>query len=748
MTAMATSQKAAIARLQARVDHLEENRRFIQNALERVLSLADFNLNPNEFGGREKLLGEATQRILNIIPLRGCAFYWVDDASAEFNQVFCRPWDLSPEVQAHVEFMIEEGFFAWAVRERRGLFVTSQDHRHHFLLHVIANSSRVQGMFIGWMNDEEGQVPDTSLSLLSITLFNLANVAQSHDLFQMVRSQNLILEEMVARRTEKLNQSEQRLREAMAHQERLAREAEQANKAKGQFLANMSHEIRTPLNGIIGCTELILKSDSLVRCRELARISLDESEHLLHLINNVLDYSKIEDGKIELEQVPFDLFELTQSLIGGLKVQAEAKGIRLELLISGAPEPKVVGDPLRLRQVLINLVNNAIKFTREGSVTLSLSRVTPAGTAQQQQVCFAVIDTGIGIPKERQAAIFTRFTQVDESTTRRYGGTGLGTAIAYQLVELMGGRLTVESQPGRGTTFAFMLSLGLSSGDGALVSLDGESTGGPGSHAAKALPGVILVAEDTPVNQMVVRQHLEGQGHDVTLVGNGREALSACRTRQFELILMDVQMPEMDGLEDTRRIKEAQGPGGPPIVGLTANTDSKTLSECDLAGMDAVLTKPIRRQPLLDAVTLWLHRARDRRIRRESGAAEPTPTPLRPAGLTVEVAPLDWESALYEFGEPEIVREVVGQLMESIPGYLEEIRNALGHGDFSEIQRRAHAIKGGAATVEAKPLSAVAAELEEQCKQSLPTEVADGVARLAAAFETFKQYVATLPFNQ
>jgi signal transduction histidine kinase/DNA-binding NarL/FixJ family response regulator len=747
MTAMVTSNDTTIARLQARVDHLEENRRYIQNALERVLSLADFNIELHDAGGRERLLGEATQRILNIVPLRGCAFYLVDDATAEFNPVFCRPWELSSEVQIHVEFMIEEGFFAWAVRERRGLFVTSQDHQHHFLLHVIANSSRVQGMFIGWMQvDERGQVADTTLSLLSITLFNLANVMQSHDLYQMVRSQNLLLEEKVALRTEKLNQSEQQLREAMVHQERLAREAEQANQAKGQFLANMSHEIRTPLNGIIGCTELILKSEAIGRCRELARICLDESEHLLHLINNVLDYSKIEDGKIELEQVSFDLFELMQSVVGGLRVQAEAKGIRLELQISGGPEPKVMGDPLRLRQVLVNLVNNAIKFTREGSVTLSVSRVTGAGTEQQQQLCFAIIDTGIGIPKERQAAIFMRFTQVDESTTRRYGGTGLGTAIAFQLVELMGGRLTVASQPGQGTTFAFILMMGLSLGESALVSLDGEATGAPGRTADKQLPGTILVAEDTPVNQMVIRQHLEAQGHEVTLVGNGREAVSACGTRHYDLIIMDVQMPEMDGLEATRRIKAAQdSTRRPPIVALTANTDSKTLAECQVAGMDAVLTKPIRRQPLLDAVALWLQRARDQRRHKEAGLVDPAPQP--PSALTVEAAPLDWESALYEFGEPQIVREVVDQLMQSVPGYLAEIRAALGQGDYEEIKRRSHAIKGGAATVEAKPLSAVAAELEEQCKQPAPREVAAIVERLTAAYETFKQYVNTLPFN-
>ncbi len=738
----------SVADLQARIDYLEENRRFIQNALERVLSLADFSFDVNDPGGRERLLGEATERVLKIIPMRGCSIYLVDDASAEFNPVFCRPWDLCPEVQAQVEFMIDEGYFAWAIRERRGLFITSQDHRHHFLLHVIANSASVQGMFIGWMADAGEQVPDTSLSLLSVTLFNLANVMQSHDLFLMMRSQNTLLEEKVAQRTEKLNQSEQRLREAMIRQERLAQEAEAANQAKGQFLANMSHEIRTPLNGIIGCTELVLRSDSMARCRELARISLDEAEHLLHLINNVLDYSKIEARKIELEKVPFDLLELIESVVGGLRVQAEAKDIRLEIQTAGGPDPKVIGDPLRLRQVLVNLINNGIKFTREGSVTVSVARITATAMEQRQRLCFAVIDTGIGIPKERQAAIFTRFTQADQSTTRRYGGTGLGTAIAFQLVELMGGRLTVDSQPGQGTTFAFIIDLELNQACLPAQALDGEGLKPNTAEQADA-PGAVLVAEDTPVNQMVIRQHLEALGHDVTLVGNGREAVSACQARRFDLIVMDVQMPEMDGLEAARRIKQALGPDEcPPVVALTANTDSQTLSECQAAGMDAVLTKPIRRQPLLEAVTLWLRRAREKRIGREVGVVHPAAPVVESPRLTVDVPPLDWEAALYEFGEPEIVQEVVEQLMQSLPAYLDEIRGALGQGNYEQIKRRSHAIKGGAATVEAKPLSAVAAELEEQCKQAVPAEVAETVERLSAAYETFRQFVGTLPFTR
>ncbi|MBR9979614.1 MAG: response regulator, partial [Desulfatitalea sp.] len=677
----------ALTKLEARIEHLEENRRFIQNALEMVLSMADFSIDPGADGGHAHLLSEAVARIQKFIPLEGCAIYLVDDATQEFQPVYHSTPVLASYMGAQVEFMIDEGFFAWAVRERRGLVITSQDHARHFLLHVIANNARVQGLFIGLMAPGQSTVPDTSLTLLTITLFNMANVMHSLALYRMVKEQNALLEQKVAERTARLDASRQQLKRAMERQERLARAAEQANQAKGQFLANMSHEIRTPLNGIIGCTELILKADDLTNSRDLARVCLDESEHLLHLINNVLDFSKIEAGKIAMEQQPFHLTELLQSVVAGLRPQADAKGVVLDLQLPGVPFSAVVGDALRLRQVLVNLVNNAVKFTAKGSVTLTAQRMAAAVPEGSQRVRFAVSDTGIGIPKARQAAIFKRFTQVDASTTRRFGGTGLGTSIAYNLVALMGGQLTVESTPGKGSTFAFTIDLPVAVTVTRPAQTPSEGLAqAPMKALAPTARGRILVAEDTPVNQMVIQRHLTERGHSVFLATNGREALAACRREPFDLILMDVQMPEMDGLEATRRIRaELPEYAQRPVLALTANTDTRTRQDCMAAGMQTVLTKPIRRQVLLDVVDQWLVRTAAGTDSVASGATAAAPGKPAPRQENDPV-PLDLETAVYEFGDRQTVQTVVTELLASVAGQVTDIQRALPEADWPRIR--------------------------------------------------------------
>ena len=733
---------SATDKLQARIDYLEENRRFIQNALEMVLTMADFSIDLGAESGHAHLLPEAAARIQKLIALEGCAVYLVDDATQTFEPAYCSDPALSDYIFDQVEFMIDEGIFAWAVRERRGLVVDDRGRERHFLLHVIANNARVQGLFVGLMAQGQATVPDTSLTLLTIILFNMANVRQSLALHRLVMAQNAHLEEKVAERTARLDASRQALERAMKRQERLARAAEQANQAKSQFLANMSHEIRTPLNGIIGCTELMLKADSVSQCHRLAGVCLDESEHLLHLINNVLDYSKIEAGKIVLEQAPFSLPELLQSVAAGLTPLAAAKGVALKVALSDALPCRVVGDALRLRQVLVNLVNNAIKFTPEGAVTLKAFAVAGEPDADPK-IAFAVVDTGIGIPAERQAAIFQRFTQVDAGTTRRFGGTGLGTSIAYNLVQRMGGLLTVQSAPGAGSTFAFSLPLPpaqhapgdpAAAGDGAALANACERS---------AAVGHILVVEDTPVNQMVLVQHLQGEGHRVRLAANGREALAACRQEHFDLILMDVQMPEMDGLEATRRIATEFEPQKRPIVlGLTANTDSRTQRDCRAAGMQAVLTKPIRRRPLLAVLDQWLGAKSEACPPRTCGPFDPPADCADPPD-----PPLDLDKADYEFGDRETLQMVVAQLIHTVADQLTEMREALPAADMRRMRAIAHSIKGGAATIEARPLAAAAATLEKQCRDAATDQVAAQVDRLAQAFDALTRFTAAVPWR-
>jgi two-component system, sensor histidine kinase and response regulator len=747
MQLTAVDPETRIARLQARVDYLEENRRYVQNSLEMALWLSDFHKHLVKDNDNDLLLQEAIGRFEKIIPMQACAIYLVDEHTAEFKPAVCQPRSLRELMTDQVEFMIEEGLFAWAMRERRGIFTSSSDHAHKFLVHIIANHSQVQGMFIGLLQSGKISVTDTALTLLSITLLNLANVMESMQLYQWVRNQNAILEKKVAERTLKLDRSRQKLKKTMVSLEKMAQEAEAANEAKGRFLANMSHEIRTPVNGIIGCAELMLKSADPEYSRSLARICLNESEHLLNLINNVLDYSKIEAGKIELEQAPLQLEALLRSVRDGLKIQAQTKGIELDLRITADCTPPVLGDALRLRQVLINLVNNAIKFTQQGSVTLALEEAG-GSVPGERRLRFSVIDTGIGIPKHRQDAIFKRFTQVDQSTTRRYGGTGLGTAIAYQLVTLMGGELTVESAPGRGATFGFIITLPLAD-----TYPGGHEPVPPANRLKHTVreqtnSARILLAEDTPVNQLVIRSHLEDQGFEVVVADNGRAAVEACRRRKFDLVLMDIQMPEMDGIEAAGRIlEELPAEAKIPIVALTADAEARTRAACESAGMEAVLIKPIRRATLIEKVHGILKRHPRHSGERASGRPADPEDQETAAEENASAPPLDLETAIYEFGGRQMVRQVIEQLIDNGVGQMEEIRQALNNNALDIIRQRAHAIKGGAATAEAGPLSKAAAALENQCKAGSMDRIPRAVEHLESAWDALRGHVQTIDWH-
>ena len=356
---MDTVDEMTIAQLHQRIEHLEENRRFFHNSLEMVLNLADFRNNLGENNNETFFLAEGIDRIRKIVPLECCSIYLVDDRTAEFKQAYCYPCECDGDLNDQVEHLIDNGMFAWAVRERKGVFTLNQAQRQT-LLHVIGNYSGVKGMFIGVLAKDQQEITQSSLILVTFILFSLANILENIFLYQEVKKQNALLEEKVAERTKSLHCSTEELKITMQRLKKFARLAEQSNRSKSQFLANMSHEIRTPLNGIIGCTELMLKSDNLTDCHFLAGVSLNEAEHLLHLINNVLDYSKIEAGHIKMEKHPIHLGQLVKSVTDGLATQALAKGVAFRYELDENLSPAVMGDALRLRQILINLANNAI----------------------------------------------------------------------------------------------------------------------------------------------------------------------------------------------------------------------------------------------------------------------------------------------------------------------------------------------------------------------------------------------------
>ncbi|WP_293905078.1 ATP-binding protein [Phenylobacterium sp.] len=399
------------------------------------------------------------------------------------------------------------------------------------------------------------------------------------------------------------------LRETRQALEAQTERAEGANAAKSAFLAMMSHELRTPMNGVLGMARALHQSKLGARQRRQVDMLVSSGEGLMTILNDLLDLSKIEAGKFELEHAPFDLHTLTERTVALWADTAREKGVDLDLEIAAQAPRHVVGDPTRLRQVLTNLVSNALKFTAQGSVRVRLTSVVTLGDACTIE--FAVCDTGVGMTPEQQARVFEPFTQADAATARQFGGTGLGLSICRQFAALMGGTIEAESQPGLGSTFRFRLELPLAE---ALA----EAPAGPEVFDLSGLR--VLVADDNPINQAVARSIVEAVGGVVTAVADGAQALDALRAGIFDVVLMDVHMPRMDGPEAIRRIRAGEaGPRDQPVLALTADAMPGFDRDLIAKGFDAVATKPIVPQALIEAIVEIC--ARQRLARDEAAAA-------------------------------------------------------------------------------------------------------------------------------
>ena len=539
---------------------------------------------------------------------------------------------------------------------------------------------------------------------------------------QRLRAQNnLLLEELRSR--------EKELQEQVAEQTQLYKEqkerAERSEKFKQQFLANMSHEIRTPMNVVIGLTNILLEKNPRPDQLNHLGIIKKSGDHLLAIINDILDMSKIEAGKMEIEEVEFSPRETIDLVYLSMKHKAEEKGLLLQVHYDEEIPPVLVGDPLRLDQVLVNLVGNAIKFTERGSVTLKVTLSDPRKTLVNEPpnqrslessaeagctIQFSVTDTGIGMTKEELGRVFDLFTQGSSETSRKFGGTGLGLSISKQIVELQKGKITVESQPGIGSTFSFAINYKIS--DKSLSAKAGEIS----SDMLEGLKGLkILLAEDNEFNQIVAIELLQLKLPDIKInvAENGLQAVEKLRSNDYDLILMDVQMPVMDGYEATRKIRsEFTSPKKEiPILALTASVLRSDIELAMKAGMNDYIGKPFSIHDLMRAMSNVVTNKRS--LRRIDTSVGEEKTEIK-SSVNHRATDLTFLRQFTEGNEARM-QKYIHMYLDSMPSNMEKISHAIGQKDFEGIRRIIHSMKVHFTYMGMKEAKTISDSIERDC---------------------------------
>ena len=512
-----------------------------------------------------------------------------------------------------------------------------------------------------------------------------------------------------------------------------ARVAEEANRAKSAFLANTSHEIRTPINAVMGMAQALQEEALSFRAAEQVGTILQASEALTEVIDDLLDLSKIEAGQLELETLTYDPVETARAACRTLEARAADKGIALSVTIDAGTVRSVDGDRVRLRQVLLNLLGNAIKFTASGSVELRLRSAVEEGGVR---LCFEVTDTGMGIPADRLEHIFEPFTQADASVTRTHGGTGLGLSISKRLVEMMGGHIAAESLPGAGSAFSFDVLA--APGSGRVLEQASEAP-----EAGRPLD--ILLVEDNALNRKVVHALLRRDAHRITEVENGALAVDAVRSGQtYDVILMDMQMPVMDGLAATETIRQHEaeiGRAWVPIIALTANAMQGDRERCLAAGMNDFLAKPVRKEQLRAALA---------RIESSGAAGPPGPGPQvrQPDTSILDPAPLDELRDLAELDDDLTLTGFIGEFLDDAVQVLRRARQALAEGDTEALQRQVHTLKGNSRQLGAAELGNRAESLEQEIKDGAEVDVGARLDQLQLSLERAAELLEEVARNE
>jgi len=530
-------------------------------------------------------------------------------------------------------------------------------------------------------------------------------------------------------------------------------QAEAANIAKSQFLANMSHEIRTPMNGILGMVDLALDELGEGLARRHLKTASKSAKTLLDIINDILDISKIEAGKLDVEIIECSLKELLSYVDSNLSYLAREKEIDFAVKLQTKVPVEIKTDPTRLRQCLLNLASNAIKFTEAGgSVTLNISL---EDVEDVPCLRLDVVDTGIGIPMEKQKNIFGTFSQVDASTTRKFGGTGLGLAITKQLAGLLGGDLTLESQVGRGSTFSLLIPVNVAADTSDMM--EGSAWKQAVTEltlSSDRLSGRVLVAEDDPVNQVTIQFILEKFGLEVAIVDDGREALDKATSEPFDLILTDIQMPNMSGCEATKRLRQQNYTL--PIIALTANVMKEDVDSYIAVGCNECLHKPVDRAQLYETLSRYLPIKDGTEVDTpESSPAQVDKTPEsvsdantseRPQAeapvRSEDDMPIDWQDLINRVKNEALVEKIVAVFLDQYPAKIECLGQVVRVGHADDVRAQAHGLKGAAASMGAKCLSQACYQLERAGKDGNVQVFAELFENIQTEFSSLTAFVS------